>query len=185
MLQAIFTGVLAGITIIYVCLVYKSLYVNFEAFLRPMSTITSGGGEWTIELLNLGPGIATHIQIKAIVVVERKLKKPVPKYWLMMKNITPDGEFFLHPRQRQKYFFQNLIAFEYPVVLKWRSINGKKQKSFWLIEIKKEGKGIPLYLSSRIRLKSRWMLRWFWVNKKSPYYHVQKLWSSKKHDFMV
>lgn len=174
-IQAIFTAILALITAIYVRLTYKLLYVNFEAFLRPMSIITSRGGVWIIELLNLGPGIATYIQIKAIVVVERKSEQ---SYWLTMKDITPDGKLSLDPQEHKNYTFDELIAFEYPVVLKWKSINGKKQKSFWLIKIEKGGKGIPLDLLSRIRLKSRWMLKWFFVNKKSPYYRVQKFWGS-------
>jgi len=176
-IQAISTVVLAVITIVYVFLTHKLVHVKFKALLKPTSfgLEQKHGKLFTMQLKNFGPGVATHIQIKAL--VSLKWDSSLEKYWSTIKNINPEGPFALEASEQAEYSFDEMIHLHYPILLKWKSINAKKQKSCWYI-----GKGdqfIPLNLLSRIRFSLKWKFSWFFKGKNSPFYDTRKLWRKK------
>ena len=68
-LQAAASAILVAITTVYVVFVSKMLHAPHRAFLRPISIRFRDEG-WVLTVRNFGPGLATNIQARTVIVTD-------------------------------------------------------------------------------------------------------------------
>lgn len=177
-IQSIATTVLVIVTIFYVTFTYRMLYIQHRAYLKPTG-FSIDDGNLKIKIWNFGPGLATNVEVKTVVlkkqeIAETAAKKPL--YFNTMDFPIAKGPFEVEKQTEALYSFDGLILFTYPFFISWRSITGGKQKTVWRTYVK-DDKIVPLNFYSRLRFK----LWWLFMNLQSPYHNrIKKWWYFRK-----
>lgn len=177
-IQSIATTVLVIVTIFYVTFTYRMLYIQHRAYLKPTG-FSIDDGNLKIKIWNFGPGLATNVEVKTVVlkkqeIAETATKKPL--YFNTMDFPIAKGPFEVEKQTEALYSFDGLILFTYPFFISWRTITGGRQETVWRIFVE-DNKIVPQNIFSKLKFKS-W---WIFMNLQSPYHNrIRKWWYFRK-----
>lgn len=120
-------GILCGI---------RKYHAKFESFLKINSVRFRTLGKGEIEIQNYGPGLALNIVVKnknITITNSTKEKKGFYKIWKNIGSIKGVGPNELKKDEISYYSLKRGPSFKYPIVIKWKTIKGEKQKTYWKI----------------------------------------------------
>lgn len=114
----------------------RKYHAPFESFLKINSVRFRTFGKGEIEIQNYGPGLALNIVVKnknITIIGSTKEKKSFNKIWKNIKSIKGVGTNELKKDEISYYSLKRGPSFKYPIVIKWKTIKGEKQKTYWKI----------------------------------------------------
>lgn len=126
-----------GLIIALIGLFYKSRkdHAPFDSFLKINSVRFRTVGKGEIEIQNCGPGLALNIVVKNknITIKDSTKEKKGYKIWVNIGSIKGVGPNELKKDEISCYSLKYGPSFKYPIVIKWKTIKRKKQKTYWKI----------------------------------------------------
>ena len=177
-IQSIATSVLVIVTILYVIFTYRMLHVQYKAYLKPTGS-TIDDGNIKIKIWNFGPGLATNVKVKTVVLKTQEIAETAankPLYFNTMDFPIAKGPFEVEKQTEALYSFDGLIPFTYPFFISWRTITGGRQETVWRIFVE-DNKIVPQNIFSKLKFKL-WLI---FMNLQSPYHNrIRKWWYFRK-----
>ncbi len=180
-MQMVLSLVLVIVTTCYAIFTYKILHASYKSILVPLLYDLSDNGSWKLKIKNCGPGIAKNVELLGIVYknLEFQDEKKVDKVWADVLCAPAEGPFLLMPNHDEWYNFREvLLEFKYPIIIKWKTLMNKTQKSYWIVKIQNLDKirfdeFAPLNFMGRNMFRIERIKIWIY----SPYYEAHRKWT--------
>lgn len=120
------------VTIVYVRATQKLVHLPYKSLIIPRyEKARDRLDTMKIVFFNSGPGVAMNIKISTRIIVSSNYETKVHN---LNKNISTyaNGAYEMKALAEETFTIRGFSVFDYPIVVEWESISGKKYNSSWI-----------------------------------------------------